>query len=176
MRAVLIAALSAACLLGRPVWAAGGEKSAAPPESTQIVGRGLDAPTAVMARSLLFPGWGQAKNGMWVKAVAVAAIEGSLLERVLFEDRIARRYGSLAERLPVDDPARVPYDQGLARHRAHRRDFIWWTSLFVLLSMGDAYTDAHLKRFDVRLQDSPPAEGSRGGGSGGVRLEISLRN
>jgi hypothetical protein len=172
MRAFLIAALLAACVAGRPVSAADGEKPAAPAESTIVVGRGLDAPTAVMARSLLFPGWGQAKNGMWVKAVAVAAIETSLLERVFFEDRIARRYGTLAERLPVDDPARVPYDQGLARHRAHRRDFIWWTSLFALLSMGDAYVDAHLKRFDVRLQDSA----SPSGPPGGVRLEISLRN
>jgi hypothetical protein len=167
MRTVLIAVLLAA--LGCVA------RAQAPAESTLATARGLDSPTAVMARSLLVPGWGQAKNGQWVKAIVTAGIEGTLLERVFFEDRLARRYSRIAARYPLDDPGRVPWDRGVERHRAHRRDFIWWTSLFVMLSMGDAFVEAHLKHFDVRLQDQAPAGGDGGGGGAGVAVGLVVR-
>ena len=46
-----------------------------------------------MLRSLLIPGWGQAHNGAWVKAVLVAAGDGALRVR-FFRDE--RRLGDLS--------------------------------------------------------------------------------
>jgi hypothetical protein len=154
--------------------------AAAVPDSTLAAPRGFDSPTAVMFRSLLIPGWGQAKNGAWLKAILVAGIEGAFLERIAFEDRMAHRFASHAATFAPDDPDRDSWDAGVLRHRNHRRDFIWWTSLFVFLSMGDAYTDAHLKRFDVRLQDEtpPPDPGSGasvGPGRQGLQIAIETR-
>lgn len=147
------------------------------PDSTLATRGGLDSPTAVMARSLVFPGWGQAKNRSWLKAIVVAGVEGAFLERIAYENRMADRYAALADAYAADDPLRVPFDQGVERHRNHRRDFVWWTGLWVFLAMGDAYTDAHLKHFDVRLQEDPPS-GDRGdaapGAAGSLRVQIGL--
>jgi hypothetical protein len=147
------------------------------PDSTLAAPGGLDSPTAVMARSLLFPGWGQAKNRAWLKAILVAGVEWAFLERIAYEDRMADRYAALADDYAPDDPLRVPYDQGVERHLNHRRDFIWWTALWVFVAMGDAYTDAHLKHFDVRLQEDP-SSGDRSDATpraaGSPRVQIGL--
>ena len=146
-------------------------------DSVLATPRGLDSPTAVMARSLLVPGWGQAKNGAWWKAILVAGIEGAFLERIAYEDRMADRYAARASGYDRDDPRRVPWDLGAQRHRNHRRDFIWWTGICVFLSMGDAYTDAHLKHFDVRLdpdEATPAPGGGESDANGGLRLQIGF--
>ena len=52
----------------------------------------FDQPRWVMLRSLLIPGWGQAHNGAWIKAVPIAAIDGTLRVR-FFRDE--RRLGDL---------------------------------------------------------------------------------
>lgn len=149
----------------------------AAPDSTLAAPGVLHSPTAVMARSLLFPGWGQAKNRAWWKAIIVAGVEGAFLERIAFEDRMADRNAALAAARASDDPRRGAYDRAAERHREHRRDFIWWTGLWVFLAMGDAYTDAHLKAFDVRLQEEPiPADQSdaRPGSAAGLRIQVGL--
>jgi hypothetical protein len=147
------------------------------PDSTLGALSGLNSPTAVMARSLIIPGWGQAKNRAWVKAIVVAGVEGAFLERIAYESRMANRYAALADAYATDDPLRVPLDQGVERHRNHRRDFVWWTGLWVFLAMGDAYTDAHLKHFDVRLQEDPsPGDRSDAtpGEAGRLRIQVGL--
>jgi hypothetical protein len=147
------------------------------PDSTLATRGGLNSPTAVMARSLIFPGWGQAKNHAWLKAIVVAGVEGAFLERIAYENRMADRYAALANAYATDDPRRVAFDQGIERHRHHRRDFTWWTGLWVFLAMGDAYTDAHLRHFDVRLQEDS-SSGDRSdatpGAVGNLRIQIGL--
>jgi len=147
------------------------------PDSVRAAPGGLNSPTAVMARSLLFPGWGQAKNHAWLKAILVAGVEGAFLERIAYEDRMADRNAALAGARVADDPRRGAYDRAAERHREHRRDFIWWTGLWVFLAMGDAYTDAHLKHFDVSLQEDAPS-GDRSdaapGVVGGLRIQVGL--
>ncbi|MBP7669068.1 MAG: hypothetical protein KA123_00610 [Candidatus Eisenbacteria bacterium] len=142
----------------------------------------FDSPTWVMARSLIVPGWGQAKNGAWWKAIAVAGIEGALLERLFYEARVSRDFERKAARFPEGSDERARYLSKSEKHARHRRDFTWWTALFVILSMGDAYVDAHLQRFDVSLQGGedidPETGGDGGGGSGpappGIRLGLRL--
>ena len=146
-----------ATLWGLGVATAGAEGASEPDSAAIGEPRGFDRPTWVMARSLVVPGWGQLKNGAWWKAILVAGIEGALVERLCFEDRLAGAFRRRAERVDPESEAFARLDWKAEKHRRHRRDFIWWTSLFVLLSMGDAYVDAHLKRFDVELQIEPGA-------------------
>src|SRR4029079_3275775 len=56
----------------------------APPDTARRLPHGkprgkYDAPVWVMARSAVFPGWGQAHNKAWFKAGLVAAAEGYLI-------------------------------------------------------------------------------------------------
>jgi Family of unknown function (DUF5683) len=112
----------------------------------------FDTPTWVMMRSLAVPGWGQVHNRSWLKALFVVGVEGAMIERLLYEKNRVHYYRNLKYERP--DEADY-YQMKEDRHKGHRRDFIWWTSLFVFVSMWDAYVDAHLKYFDVELQTSP---------------------
>ena len=134
----------------------------------------FDAPTWVALRSLVIPGWGQAKNGMWWKAILVAGIEGAMFERLYFEDRMVHEYRDKQREYPGQADF---YERKEDRHKSHRRDFIWWTSLFVLLSMGDAFVDAHLQSFDVTLDGVPaPVEGADTHAQGlSIRLGVGWR-
>jgi len=129
----------------------------APPDSAYAVAGGWEAPTWVMGRSLLLPGWGQAKNGTWLKSLLVAGLEGAFLERLYFEDRRTRAYRAQAASAPLESAERARLAALARKHRGHRRDFTWWTSLVLILSMADAYVDAHLGGFDVGLQEPPVA-------------------
>ncbi len=135
----------------------------------------FDAPGWVMLRSGLIPGWGQAKNGKWLKALFVVGLEGLFFERLWFEyDRIDY-YRERAHALPADEEAkRAYYWSKVERHRMHRRDYIWWTSLVVLLAMGDAFVDAHLRDFDVDLQYQTAPEGPDDAGQGSTSMRLSL--
>ncbi len=127
----------------------------------------------VMARSALIPGWGQAKNAKWLKALIVAGIEGAFFERLVFENGRVHYYRDRAAELPAEQEGkRAYYEAKVERHEDHRRDFIWWTSLAVALAMGDAYVDAQLRDFDVELQAEPEPVGASEGG--GLRLRLSI--
>jgi hypothetical protein len=135
----------------------------------------FDSPSWVMFRSLLIPGWGQAKNGAWAKAVLVAGLEITFFNQLISERRSVDDY----ERKAEEDPDNA--DEYLAaadRHRERFRDWVWWTGLLILLSMGDAYVDAHLKDFDVRLQAEPQIEEANEGNQGtdiGMRVSLGVR-
>ena len=140
----------------------------------------FDPPTWVALRSLVVPGWGQAKNRSWLKALLVAGLEAAFVERLYFEDRLVGEY----RRKRYEYPAQADfYERKEERHKGHRLDFIWWTSLFVGLSMGDAFVDAHLKDFEVDLGPGTDPDPEQAGGllpgPGGpaaqVRLSYRLR-
>lgn len=128
----------------------------------------FDAPAWVMLRSALIPGWGQAKNGEWFKVLLAVGLEATFAERLRFEHCMVQRYEQRLLWAEERGAGEIELDQlrwKVEKHENHRRDFIWWTSMLVVLSMGDAFVDAHLKSFDVQLQtepaeDDPPAQGT----------------
>lgn len=92
-----------------------------------------------MFKSALVPGWGQWSNGKHLKAGAFFLAEGYMIYRA---GRAAHREGE-AEDHGLDAEAE--------KWNAERRDFTWWLLFAVVLSMGDAYVDAHLRGFDAEF-------------------------
>jgi hypothetical protein len=116
-------------------------------------GKGFDRPFWVMMRSAAIPGWGQAKNGQWVKAVLLGGTEAGFFVAAVREDRLATD----ARHNGRTRPDEADYWAALAdTHVSRKRDYVWWGAFTVLLSLGDAYVDAHLKGFDAefKLEDS----------------------
>jgi len=141
-----------------PVSPAAAEERLEEPADTLAVARGTDAPSWVMFRSLALPGWGQLKNGAVWKAVLCAGAGAAFYERLVFESGRIDHYRRARAAAQAHADLAAYYESKVARHRGHRRDFVWWTSLFLLLCGGDAYVDAHLKGFDVRIQAVPESE------------------
>lgn len=153
IRLVIVALVAALGLASRA-----GAEPVAPADSAQTgepriaaadtLARGREAkkpffqsPTGVMFRSLVVPGWGQATNHAWVKAVLVAGGETVLITSIVQDTH-------QLQSLDVTDPQYgVIYD--------HRQRNAWWLGGLVFLSMVDAYVDAHLKGFDVQLGPEP---------------------
>ena len=104
-------------------------------------------PVATMFKSVLVPGWGQWSNGKHLKSGAFFLVEG------YFVYRAARAAGNEwdAEDLGDTDSAQMWNEE--------RRNYTWWLLFTVVLSMGDAYVDAHLRGFDVEFE--PEEQGGR---------------
>ena len=118
------------------------------------------SPVSTLLRSAACPGWGQLENGQPLKAIAVFGAEAGLLasgfvelrraERSLeAQDRAAER-GDAAEAAEEYQRYLDRRDRGISR--------FWWAGFAVLLSMLDAYTDAHLRDFNTGSEFPPPEE------------------
>ena len=109
-------------------------------DSTMTVAK---SPTGAMLRSLFVPGWGQLYNGKWFKAILVCGVEVGLITNAVYQNQMAVQSVSKLEREWYQD---------------NRNLSVWWLLATVLLSMADAYVDAHLYNFDespdlsIRLQ------------------------
>ena len=120
------------------------------------------SPTGAAVRSLLFPGWGQAYDRKPLKAVIVSGIEQGFIYSVYRQHSLYRYYSSRDQ------------DELAEFYRDQRNRLTWYLTAAVILSMMDAYVDAHLYRFDVSEDLSAGPE--RGGLFGsGVRLNIFWR-
>lgn len=95
------------------------------------------SPTSAMLRSLAFPGWGQFYNAKYVKALLAFGIETGLALSASYQNDQMRRY----EKKGDAEAAKF--------FRNDRNRFLWWLAGFMLLSMGDAYVDAHLFDYDI---------------------------
>ncbi len=95
------------------------------------------SPALAVALSAAFPGGGQIYTRNYVKAAAFAAGLGYIGYRYLEEDRAAKASTSYYEW----------WD-----HDAYRHDYKWWGIGVWLVSMADAYVDAHLYKFDEQAE------------------------
>ena len=91
-------------------------------------------PTGAMLRSIFFPGWGQYYNGKYLKALLVFGLEAGFIGAAVYYNQRAHDDQESAE--------------GRAFYADQRNTNYWRTGLVILLSMLDAYVDAHLSDFD----------------------------
>ena len=111
-------------------------------------------PFTVMLRSAAVPGWGQVYNHKYLKAVAVVGVEGFLTYKAIKEldrenEAISRQDDILAGGGDITDPGYLQAQLDQETHRNKKINWIWWGIGAHLLSMLDAYVDAHLASFDT---------------------------
>lgn len=120
-----------------------------------------------MARSAIVPGWGQMYNHQPLKAALVVGGEGTLVALALHELKLqndAKQAAVDAEAIgdiAGQEAATLEADT----HRNRKISWIWWTLAVHLLSMADAYVDAHLSTFDSDFGKQESLLGPRPGGA-----------
>jgi hypothetical protein len=95
------------------------------------------SPTGALLRSMIVPGWGQLYNGKPLKAVIYAGAQLSFLYGAHMQNDRYHYYRDLE----INDYADF--------YKSDRNRLLWWLFGITLLSMGDAFVDAHLYGFDV---------------------------
>ncbi len=105
---------------------------------TALVKRWSPSPTGATLRSLVFPGWGQAYNRAPLKAVIYGGIEQALIYSIYQSHRQFRFYKQF-------DDFKILAEN----HRDNRNRLTWYLAGAIVMSMMDAFVDAHLYHFDV---------------------------
>lgn len=145
--------------------------------------RWTEQPRVVMLRSLLVPGWGQLHNHAWLKAGAVAGVEGWLIGTIA--DNQSKLGGLLAEvnrlRGGSDNAA---LDRAINEYNDRLNQSVssqWLLGGVLAYALVDAYVDAHFRTFetDFRIDPALPRDGAPdgtpSGGGKGTAARLSLR-
>lgn len=123
-------------------------------------------PTTALLKSLVIPGWGQVGNGRWFKAVLFAGLQGWFVGEVIHYGGQASDFKNLYERSVVASQ-RNDYYSLYEDRRQERNKFIFFLGLATLVSVFDAYVDAHLSGAPdaqkIGLQLSPAPGGAYAG-------------
>ncbi len=132
-----------------------GASHTAAADSTDLGRRkGFGRPFWVMMRSAAIPGWGQAYNGSWFKAVLFGGVESGFIYGIVENDRLAKDAARLGGQYPDESSY---WGRVMENYKARKRDYLWWGSFTLLLSMGDAFVDAHLKGFNAEFRQGDSA-------------------
>lgn len=100
----------------------------------------LRSPTGALLRSLAVPGWGQMYNKKYFKAIIVAGGQGVLLGSAIAEWKRAS---------DAKNDASLPPFERLEDYRLHtnnRNMLLWLFAAATVVSILDAYVDAHLSQ------------------------------
>jgi len=100
----------------------------------------LRSPSGALLRSLAVPGWGQIYNKKYFKTVIVAGGQGVLLGTAIVEWKRAT---------DAKNDASLPLATRLEDYRLHtnnRNMLLWLYAAAAVVSMLDAYVDAHLSQ------------------------------
>jgi hypothetical protein len=105
-------------------------------------------PTHAMLYSAFIPGGGQVYNKAYVKAGIVIGVQGYLLGSTLYNDAKVQDY---KKKITATDDAFLlqHYRDRRDEYREARTSDIWWMGITCVLSMLDAYVDAHLHDFEA---------------------------
>jgi len=111
---------------------------AQPADSTRVAPpRKAKSPSGALIRSMLVPGWGQLYNGKYLKALVYAGTQLSFVYGAHVQNNRYHHYRDLGDDVVADF------------YKSDRNRLLWWLFGITLLSMGDAFVDAHLSQFDV---------------------------
>ena len=136
------------CLL-TAAWAAAADSTATPVPS----GRPKKSTTEAVLMSMAVPGLGQWYTHSYIKAAAAVIVEGSFGWIISYNnDRMhVWRRAAIEWQRSHSDTLHLqgnPYVGNQRFFQNQRNRMIWWLAGTVLLSMGDAYVDAHLYGLD----------------------------
>ena len=134
-------------------------------------------PFAIMMRSAIVPGGGQVANGRWIKAGLAAGVEGWAGSRFLkaWSDvkSADRRTAQALAAGDADGAALAQADYDVAFQR--RANAGWLFTVAAVMSMMDAYVDAHFLQFDADFGPDPALPDDGKGASSLRTAEPTLR-
>lgn len=116
------------------------------------------SPTGAALRSLFIPGWGQMYARQPLKAVIYAGLEQGFIYGIYRQDKLYRYYSARGD----ESTANV--------YRNDRNRLGWYLTATLIVSVMDAYVDAHLYGFDV----SDELAGSNEKHDSGNRIKSTL--
>jgi hypothetical protein len=149
---VSLLALNAQVVFGRPLaggTTGGGFLSAqGAADSTLAQPFKTKNPTGALLRSLVLPGWGQLYNQQYVKTILAVTAEGLLVAGAIVEHQRAEDDHAVYQDLLRSDTVREAAWQRYTRRIDKRNTYLWYFAGFKVVSIIDAYVDAHLYRFD----------------------------
>lgn len=135
---------------------------------------GFSEPRWVMLRSAVLPGWGQAYNRQWLKALAVAAVEAGMAYRIWDDNRVLddldaqAAAAAAAGDLALQNELALRYNDRLDTMVARQ----WLLGGVIVYALLDAYVDAHFRGFDVEFDTDPALPA---GAAGASRVRAGLR-
>lgn len=111
---------------------------------------GMGSPRGALIRSMVFPGWGQWYNKKLAKGSLFFTFEGYLIYRIILSkvryDEYHQKEMDFMDSVPIVSAyygaRKIEYEELLKKSS-------WWLVGTILVSMGDAYVDAHLLDFDT---------------------------
>lgn len=130
---------------------------------------GRPGPTEALLAAAAYPGLGQLVVGSEAKAAAIGAAQAFLVGRLVLEDRWTRH----ALRL-YHETGRSSYYDDYSEHYDRRQTLVWWVLAVGILSVADAYVDAHLACFDDPVAPGPGEFESEAPPAGGAGLRVGL--
>lgn len=141
-----------------------GEKSVT--DTVNLETRLRQRPTTALLKSLVIPGWGQVGNGRRLKAGIYAGLQGWFIGAAFHYGGQASDFKELYEASTVDDQ-RNDYYHLYEDRRQERNKYIFFLGLTTLVSVFDAYVDAHLsgspadQEKQIGLQIEPIVNGAQ---------------
>ena len=116
-----------------------------------------DQPRFVMLRSLLIPGWGQAYNRAWIKAVGVAGGE-IWLGSLIIDDKNALELLLDVVNATDTDSTGFEHNEAVNRYNTRLETYVrhqWFFGALLAYALIDAYVDAHFRDFDIEFKHDP---------------------
>ncbi|PKN80489.1 MAG: hypothetical protein CVU48_01755 [Candidatus Cloacimonetes bacterium HGW-Cloacimonetes-1] len=106
------------------------------------------SPTSAMLYSTVFPGGGQLYNHQYVKAGIIIGVQGYLVGSAIYHDQERDKYADKA-RDAAGTALQSYYEAKKVDSYEQLRNDYWWIGITAVLSVADAFVDAHLYNFDA---------------------------
>ncbi len=106
------------------------------------------SPKVAMVSSMLLPGLGQLYNGRRLKTMIAVGVFSYYLGTAWFEEKKAQEYLVTRDMLPPNTIVWKNQDILYQFHKENAVTYLWWSGAAWLITVLDAYVDAHL--YDVR--------------------------
>jgi hypothetical protein len=108
-------------------------------------------PTRAAVYSAIIPGGGQIYNHAYVKAGVVIGVQGYLIASAIIHDNKVDEYRRKGGETN-DAFYKQQYLSKQNEYQELRTSDFWWMGITMVLSVLDAYVDAHLSDFDAQKQ------------------------
>lgn len=118
------------------------------------------SPTVAMVSSMVLPGLGQLYNGRRIKTAIAAGTFTYYLGKAWLEQKKSQEHLRARDALPDSTTAWANEDIYYEFYKESAIDYVWWSGAVWLITVLDAFVDAHL--YDVRAVTPTVVRGAGG--------------